>query len=169
MRPTRFAILMSLSLLGVAGCAAPAAPAADPKAVEQGLRQRADSLQAAEAAFDVARAMTFWADDAIIQPAGTPQVSGRAAIEALYHQYFTSGMLKAFSGSVSTLSISASGDMAWQSGVNRMVLKGDKGDLLDVGKYVAVWQQRNGVWMVVALSFTSDAPVPVPAPAAPTP
>jgi hypothetical protein len=43
-----------------------------------------------------------------------------------------------------------------------MVLVGEDGDLLDVGKYLAIWKKIDGEWMVAALSFTSDAAEPSP-------
>jgi hypothetical protein len=43
-----------------------------------------------------------------------------------------------------------------------MAFAGPEGDLLDVGKYLAVLKKVDDEWFVVALSFTSDAPAPVP-------
>ena len=70
--------------------------------------------------------------------------------------------MREFSGASSHLEMASSGDLAYEYGVNRMVLAGDDHDLLDVGKYLAVWKKINGEWLVVALSFTSDAPEPCP-------
>ena len=50
----------------------------------------------------------------------------------------------------------------YEYGVNRIVLAGPEGDLLDVGNYLAVWRKIDGEWFVSALSFTSDAPASVP-------
>ena len=97
-----------------------------------------------------------------MQPAGSPQIEGKEAIRELYEQYFESGLLREFSGVSSHLEMSGSGDLAYEYGVNRMVLAGDDNDLLDVGKYLAVWKKINGEWFVVALSFTSDAAEPCP-------
>lgn len=152
----------------VTGCAAPAAAPAtvDLAAVERTLQQRFDSLQAAEAAMDVERSMAFWAEDGIIQGAGSPQIQGHEAIKGLYQQYFTTGMLKSMSGTSSQLTLAASGDLAYQVGVNRIVLNGKDGDLLDMGKFLAVWKKVDSTWYVAALSFTSDAAAPVPVAAA---
>ncbi len=117
---------------------------------------------AAEAAQDVDAAIAFWAEDAIVQPAGAPQIRGLEAIAGLYRQLFESGQLKEFSGTTSHLTVSQGGDLAYEYGINRMVLAGPEGDLLDVGKYLLVWKKVDGEWFIVALSFTSDAPAPVP-------
>ena len=124
------------------------------------LQARTEGVVAAEVAFDVPEALEYWAEDAIMQPAGSPLIKGKKAIRELYEQYFESGLLREFSGVSSHLEMADSGDLAYEYGVNRMVLAGDDHDLLDVGKYLAVWKKINGEWLVVALSFTSDAPEP---------
>ncbi len=97
-----------------------------------------------------------------MQGAGVPQIQGKEAIGDLYRQYFEGGQLKEFTGTTSYLEVSAAGDLAYEYGVNRSVLAGPEGDLLDMGKYLLVWKNINGEWFVAALSFTSDAPAPVP-------
>ena len=126
------------------------------------LQARTEGVVAAEIAFDVPEALKYWAEDAIMQPAGSPLIKGKEAIRELYEQYFQSGLLREFSGVSSHLEMAGSGDLAYEYGVNRMVLAGDDHDLLDVGKYLAVWKKINGEWLVVALSFNSDAPEPCP-------
>ena len=126
------------------------------------LQARTEGVVAAEVAFDVPEALQYWAEEAIMQPAGSPLIKGKKAIRELYKQYFESGLLREFSGVSSHLEMAGSGDLAYEYGVNRMVLAGDNRDLLDVGKYLAVWKKINGQWLVVALSFTTDAPEPCP-------
>ena len=62
----------------------------------------------------------------------------------------------------SNTSVAQSGDLAYETGVNRMMFTTPQGDVLDVGKYLAVWKKVDGVWYVAALSFTSDARAPMP-------
>ena len=157
--------LMTLSTFTIfaasmmAGCAV---PQVDVAAETEAVQTRSEGVVAAEAAFDVTEALTFWAEDAIAQGAGTPQIQGTEALNEMYRQYFESGMLKEFSGTTSHLEVSAAGDLAYEYGVNRFVLAGPEGDLLDMGKYLAVWKKIDGEWFIAALSFTSDAPAPVP-------
>ena len=58
--------------------------------------------------------------------------------------------------------MSASGDLAYVYGVNRTVLAGPEGDLLDMGKYLAVWKKIDGEWYIAAGCATFGAPQPVP-------
>jgi len=157
---------MRWQILAVTCCAASvvacAGPRVDVAAETAAVRARSEGIAAAEAAQDTEAALAFWAPDAVAQPAGAPQVQGREAIRALYEQFFGSGQLKEFEGTASHLVVSQGGDLAYEYGVNRMVFIGPDGDLLDIGKYLAVWQKIDDEWYVAALSFTSDAPAPLP-------
>ncbi len=79
------------------------------------------------------------------QPAGAQQVQGRDAIRALYGRFFS--QLKQFGSITSHLEAPQGGDLAYEYGVNRLVLAGPEGDL-DVGKYLAVWRKIDGEWFV---------------------
>lgn len=153
--------IIPTTLLMAAACGG---PTVDLEAERATLHARSEALVAAEAAQDLETVLTFWAPDAVVQPAGTPQIRGIDAVEDLYRSFFDSGVLKEFQGTATHLHVAASGDLAWETGVNRMVLAGPEGDLLDVGKYLVIWEKRDGEWYVAALSFTSDAPEPTPVP-----
>ena len=131
-------------------------------AAESALHQRSNGLQAAETALDGNKAIAFWADDAVVQPAGAPAVVGKAAIASLYREFFTTMGVKELVGTPSKLVMAQSGDLAYETGVNRIVIHTPGGDLLDMGKYLIVWKNVNGQWYVGALSFTSNAPAPTP-------
>jgi uncharacterized protein (TIGR02246 family) len=153
--------LCILALLpALAGCAA--GPQPDLAVEIDAIRARSAAIVAAEVAQDASLSTSFYAPDAISQPAGSPQLQGRDAIHELYGHFFGGGMLKDFEGITTHVEVAASGDLAWEYGINRMVLNGPDGDLLDVGKYLAVWKKMEGEWYIAALSFSSDAPAPVP-------
>jgi len=158
--------LRCLTLLLVsAGCAGAASnTSASPSSIadaERALHVRSDGLQAAESAFDATRATAFWATDAVIQPASTPVVVGRDAIGALYRSFFSSGAIKELKGTPTHVTMAKSGDLAYETGVNRIVLRTPNGDLLDMGKYLLVWKRIDGEWYASALSYNSDAVAPV--------
>jgi ketosteroid isomerase-like protein len=97
-----------------------------------------------------------------------PQVNGRDSVAALYTFFFEKAGLKGLIGKPTQITMSQSGDLAFETGVNHLTFGSPKGDLLDLGKYLMVWKKTNGVWYVQALSFTSDAAAPVPVAPAPT-
>lgn len=159
--------MRSVITLGVATLFAASAcgpPPVDLGAERTALLARSEAVSAAEAAKDREKALTFWAPDAIVHPAGAPQLKGHDAIRRLYQTVFDSSGLKTFEGKSSGFEVSQAGDVAYETGVNRMTFGTPKGDVLDVGKYMAVWKKTNGTWFIAALTFTSDTPAPVPVP-----
>jgi ketosteroid isomerase-like protein len=159
MRTVTHVTAVVCAALVMIGCGA---PQVDVVAEADAVRARGEGVVAAESAFDIDGALAFWAEDAIVQGAGAPQIQGIDAIRELYKLYFGSGQIKEFSGTTSYLEVSASGDLGYEYGVNRFVLTGPEGDLLDLGKYLLIWKKIDGEWFISALAFTSDAPTPVP-------
>ena len=128
--------------------------------VVEAVKACSDSLVKAEAALDVEGALMFYAEDAIIQPAGAPQIRGHESIARMYRQFFEDSQLKEFYAKGSHITVSQSGDLAYEIGVNRTILTGPQGDLLSNGKYLIVWKKIDGEWLVVVLTFSDDAPEP---------
>ena len=127
------------------------------------VQARSKAVTAAEEAQNIPEIMKYWAKDAIVQPAGMPQIQGTEGIIKLYHQIFddTAMKLKSFtSSSINSpnITVAQSGDIAFDYGTNIFVWSTANGDMLDMGKYLIVWKKINGEWYVSAISFTSDAP-----------
>lgn len=133
---------------------------ADIEAVKETVAARSKAVAAAEAARDIETAISFWADDAIIQTHGAVQAQGKDAIRQGMQAFFDA--FKEFEGTTTHLEVAASGDMAYEYGVNRVVLPGAEGDLLAMGKYLLVWRKIDGVWLISAISVTDDAASPAP-------
>jgi ketosteroid isomerase-like protein len=157
----RFTVSSTFTILAASIMAGCAVPQVDVAAETEAVRIRSEGVVAAESAQNVAEALTFFAEEAIVQPAGIPQIQGKEAQGDSYRQWFESGQLKEFSGTTSHIEVSAAGDLAYEYGVNRMVLAGPEGDLLDMGKYLLIWKKINGEWLITALSYSSDTPAPV--------
>ena len=73
---------------------------------------------------------------------------------------YDSGLFDDFTGTTSHVTVSQSGDLAYEYGINRMVLAGPEGDLLNIGKYLLVWEKTNDEWFIAAISVTWDTPEP---------
>ncbi len=151
-------LIVTLATTVLTGCTIRVDNARETEAV----RARSNGLTSAESGRDIQRAMTFWAEDAIVQPAGMPQLRGREATEALYHRLFSDSTLRGISGTPSNITVAESGDLAYEYGINQMVFSGPKGDLLDMGKYLLVWKKVENEWYIAALSFSSNAAEPAP-------
>ena len=154
-------IPVALLVLPLTAAAACSGPQVDIAAEEAAVRARSEGVVAAEMAMDIDEAVTYFAEDAIVQPAGMPQIQGKEAIAEFYGQMSELGFTD-FSSSSTHIEISSSGDLAYEYGINRMVFPSPGGDLLDMGKYLTVWKKTEGEWYIQALAFSSDAPAPVP-------
>ncbi len=138
-----------------------AAPRVDMEAELEAVRARSAGIVAAESAFDIDGSLAFWAPDGVLLPADGPPAVGREAVRALFEQFFGPGV-KSFGSTTTYTEVSERGDMAWEYGVNRLVLTTPDGDLFDLGKYLATWRKIDGEWFIASVSFSSDAPAPVP-------
>ena len=134
----------------------------DVTAETEAVRARSEAVVAAEVAQDLDGTLAFFATDAIVQPTGAPQLQGHEAIAGLYRQLFEGGVLDEFSGTTSQITVSQSGDLAYEYGINRVVLRGPEGDLLNIGKYLLVWKKIDAEWFIAAISVTWDTPAPTP-------
>jgi ketosteroid isomerase-like protein len=110
---------------------------------------------------DIEAALAIWAEDAVAMAHGVPVADGINEIRDLYELFF-SDQLKEFGSTRTKLVVSKAGDLAYEYGINRLVLAGEDGDLLDMGKYLAVWKKVEGEWFIGVVCLNSDAPTPIP-------
>jgi ketosteroid isomerase-like protein len=106
----------------------------------------------------------YW-EDAVLQPPGAPAATGRAAIRK-----FLADDTAATRGAGLTMNIpeagavDVSGDLAYEAGT--YTVTDASGATVDGGKYIGVFQKRNGKWLYIRDTWNSDNP---PAPAAKPP
>lgn len=146
-------------LIALAGCQKPAEDTSKDEAV---IRAAAPAFGAAVNAGDQAKLTDMYWEDATILPPNAPAVSGNTAIgEALIKM---SGELK---GGGLTMNIpeagktDISGDLAYESGV--FTVTSASGETVETGKYIGVFQKRDGKWKYIRDTWNSDAPPPAPA------
>jgi ketosteroid isomerase-like protein len=129
---------------------------ADVESIRAEVKARSKALVAAEEAFDWEAAVTFFASDVVVQPANAPQIKGRDAQLELYQTF---PKMIEFEGTTTAIIPAASGDMAYEYGVNRFIFETPDGPLEDYGKYLAVWTKIDGEWFIAALSFSGNTPI----------
>jgi ketosteroid isomerase-like protein len=98
----------------------------------------------------------YYSEDCIAQIPNMPIVKGLEGARDFYKEYFK--ILESIEGGSIEIFISEAGDMAWDYGWNRTVLKGPNGTILDEGKYLEIFQKIDGKWKCVAISASSDKP-----------
>ncbi len=153
-KPLSLLVLLG-AVLVLQACAPAEQPGSTLDEIEAEVRARTEALVAAEEAFDWETAVTFFAPDVVVQPANAPQYQGREAHLEIYRTFPT--MLE-FEGIATAIVPAASGDMAYEYGVNRFVFDTPDGPVEDFGKYLVVWTKIEGEWFVTAFSFSGNAP-----------
>lgn len=106
----------------------------------------------------------LYADDALLLPPGAPTASGRDAIRE-----FLKGDTAASQAAGVTFHVASdadavhiSGDMAWQNGT--YTVTDASGATVDAGKYLSVFQKKEGKWQLYRDTWNSDnAPAAAPA------
>jgi ketosteroid isomerase-like protein len=157
----RLSLLLPFSLV-VFACAPveetpPAAEAGPTLAeIEAEVRARSEAVVAAEMSGDYEAAVSFFAPDAIVQMANAPQIQGHETLLQLYREVL--GATLEFEGTATRVVPAASGDMAYEYGINRFVFDTPDGPMEDMGKYLVVWEKTDGEWYVAAIAVSSDAP-----------
>ena len=107
----------------------------------------------------------LYAEDALLLPPGASGISGRPAILA----YFTKDVAGSkAAGAVFVLDpktdVGVSGDMGWESGKYKIVIKGAT---VETGKFLSVSRKKDGKWLYIRDTWNADAAPTPPAPPAP--
>jgi ketosteroid isomerase-like protein len=107
---------------------------------------------------DVERIVSFWADDAVVIPPGSPTVTGKEAIR----NYVTSSLrVPSFHihWKTDSFKVSRDCDLAYGIGTNRVSFNNEKGKLITSrGKVVTVWRtDAEGKWKCVVDIWNEDA------------
>ena len=150
-------ILIPLVAIFLGACESPEIDISTEKAT---VTARGEALAAAEASRDIETVMSFWADDAIFQRHGSAQLRGKEEIREAMHGFFNT--FKEFEGTITHVEVAASGDLAYDYGVNRVLVQVDETETLAMGKYIAIWRKIDGAWLISAVSVTNDSALPSP-------
>ena len=160
---SRLIVLLALLSLSIA-CQQPA-PAADTRAADEATLRNLDAeWSKAAGAKDVEKTVSYYSDDALIMPANSPVLQGKAAARAMWQGMFS---MPGFGGGWKTtkVDVARSGDLAYVTGTYEMNETDATGKpKTDKGKYLEVWKkQADGSWKCVADMFNTDLPPAAPA------
>lgn len=159
------AAIAAAGLLTLAGCQkAPSDTSADKAA----LRAMLVEWDTAYNSGDPDKIAGMYWEDAVLMPPGEPAATGRVAIRASIDSGITGAKAAGMTLDIAEASnLEVSGDLAFDSG--SFDVKDTAGAVVDTGKYVGVYQKREGKWGYIRDIWNSDkAPAPAPA-AAPAP
>ena len=152
---TRLILVLDLIVLPLAIVCnfPPTAKGADDKAV----RDADATWSKAAAAKDLDKAVSFYADDAVVLPPNEPMITSKDGIRNMWKGFLDS--FTEISWKATRVEMSKAGDMACLTGTYEMTMKdGTK----DRGKYCEVWEKSGTTWKCGTDMFSSDLPGPAP-------
>lgn len=155
--------MIASGLLVIAGCQQPAEDTtADVTALEKMAPAWADAYNAADVD---ALANMYW-EDAVLQPPGVPSAEGRTAIRAYLASDTAGAQGASLRMNIPTAgSVDVSGDLGYEAGT--FTVTNATGAIVDQGKYLGVFQKRDGQWKYIRDTWNSDnlrAPAAEPMP-----
>lgn len=163
---TRVALAL-LSAVALSACAAEldetasmdSAVGQSPDAAESRIRELDRQWVDAIAARDTAAIVNVYAADGLFMGPNAPQAEGADAIREAW-----AGVLGlpnvSLTFSPSSIHVSNDVSMAYDVGTYELAYDGPNGRVEDNGKYLVVWEFRDGEWKVVADMFNTDRPPP---------
>ncbi len=137
----RYAVLATLALLAVPAIALGQEEGGAEAAIQEG----AVAWQTAWNAGDAAAIAAMYAADAVVMAPGAPSMMGQEAIQAGLQ--VSLDMAEGSQMTITPEEIMSHGDIAVE--VGKWVEAGADGSHKDHGKYIAVWQNVDGQWMIV--------------------
>lgn len=109
---------------------------------------------AAENAKDVNALMALYADDAVTMPDGAASISGKAAIQK-YHEANYAKPAKHASIDFETVDVYGQGDVVTE--VGKTMYKDAAGKTIGSGKYVAIYEKRDGKYVCIREIYNKDS------------
>jgi uncharacterized protein (TIGR02246 family) len=161
MHRLRAAAFAAVGLVALAACQQKAEDtSADEAVIKASAPAWADAYNAQDA--DKLAAM-YW-DDATLQPPGAPAATGHDAIRAFLAADSANTRNAGLTMNIPQAgAVDVSGDLAYEAGT--FTVTDASGAVVDKGKYIGVFQKRDGKWLYIRDTWNSDNP---PAPAADT-
>jgi len=149
--------LEAIVLLLVVGTGFSLAQKANPNPDEQAIRKLDKDWSAAAQSKDVAKTISFYADDASALPFNAPIASGKDQLRELW-THLTSMPGFSLTFGPTKIEVAKSGDLAYDVGTFELKANDAQGNATtQIGKYVVVWKkQSDKQWKAILDMFSTD-------------
>jgi len=158
----RVRVMGPVMMLGLAMACQPqeaGLPTVDVAAVRTAIEGENAKWSQAYLAKDAAALAALYTEDAILAMPNAPRVNGREAIAAAYGAVFAQVSPTTNDVTVDRIEVAQSGDFAYVVGTyGGTSTMADGSSSADTGKYVAVFKNVNGQWMLAVDTWSSDMP-----------
>jgi ketosteroid isomerase-like protein len=150
------AFMLVLTLLITGACTPQRYAVGGETGSADGLHLRQSSFLAAMAARDADQMAAHFSEDAVVHIANQPALRGRSVIRQFYGTVFR--FLEGSDAVAEMTHVSAAGDLAYSVGRVDNVFRGEDGAVSYAGKYLLVWENHGGEWLIAAYTVSSDQP-----------
>jgi uncharacterized protein (TIGR02246 family) len=157
MHPQALFFVLAFTAACSGGNAGPAFDSADQGRIKTVIQQLTEAFNAK----DAKKAAALYTPEAVVMPPNKTLMRGRSFVEQYYTGRFAEG---ATSLELQPNEIKGSGTLAVAMGDYRLMLAPAAGPhRRDRGKFVWVFRELNGTWMIDGIIFSSDFAEPPPA------
>lgn len=133
---------------------APVAAKADMVKIKSEIQQLENAWAAADNASDVTALLAFYSEDAVSMGSESPMAVGKAAIQK---QLETSMSSRPEGVTVKYETLDVFGDENTVTEVGKSTQTDASGKVISNGKYMAIWEKRDGKYVCVRDIFNSDS------------
>ena len=150
----------SIVAVAASGCAGGAAEPGFTPADATAIRQRTQDFEAAFNGKDIEKLAAFYPAESVLMPPNAPTVRGKDTIKDFYKELYGQGGTDL---EMETKDVRGHGSMAYEAGgysINRKPATGKA--TRDRGKYMLIWRNQNGGWVIEYTIWSSDLPELVP-------
>jgi len=154
-------IALCAALIGTAACSGRSGPQFDRSDVDN-ITKLIEQLRIAFNAKDSTKAAALYSTTGVVMPPNRALMRGRQFVQQYYDDRFAEG---ASDLELMSSDVSGQGSLAYASGDYRLNLVPKDGGQKrrDRGKFLWVFRENNGTWMIEYVIFSSDFTAPPPA------
>ena len=150
-------VALCAALIGTAACSGRSGPQFDRSDVDN-IKKLIEQLRVAFNAKDSAKAAALYSTTGVVMPPNRALMRGRQFVQQYYDDRFAEG---ASDLEIEAGDVSGQGTLAYASGDFRLnLVPKDGGKRRDRGKFLWVFRENNGVWMIEYVIFSSDFVAP---------
>jgi uncharacterized protein (TIGR02246 family) len=158
-------LFLAMGAVAMLACNKPAEETFDLAAARAEIEAMEQAYATAQNARDVEAILVYYADDAQRLEPGKAPVVGKDAIRASLAESLADSMMIGATMSATTLDVFAEGNLAVETG-SWMMSKPDGSSM--TGKFVSVFEKREGKYVCIRDTWNMEASTPAPAPPADT-
>ncbi len=136
--------------------AAPEAPKVDMAKIKSEIQALETAWGAAASAKDAATILAYYAEDVISMPDDKPAIVGKAAVQKDLEESIAKNQ-ESFVTTYETLDVYGNENLVTE--VGKGTNKNAAGEVTYTGKYMVIWEKRDGKWLVIREIYNDDAKV----------